>query len=116
MRPKTKLILVLLLPLQYLVIFILKKFPQFIEDYYSQGVYPIFSKISRYVFGWVPFSIGDLFYAFMIIMLVRWLYKNVRRLRSEPVLFVVDILAATSIIYFVSVSYTHLTLPTTPYV
>ena len=101
MRKKTRSILVILLPIQYIAILILRRFPQFIEDYYSQGLYPFLSKISRYVFGWIPFSIGDIFYALLIILLIRWFYKNIKRVRTEPILFVVDILASASVIYFV---------------
>ncbi|MEL6810273.1 MAG: DUF3810 domain-containing protein [Bacteroidota bacterium] len=101
MQKRTKVILTLLLPVQYIALLILRRFPEFIETYYSQGIFPYLSKLSRFVFGWIPFSVGDLFYALLIIMLARWLYKNVRRVRTEPVLFVVDITATLSIIYFV---------------
>lgn len=101
MQKRTKVILALLLPVQYIALLILRNFPGFIERYYSQGVYPYISKLSRYIFGWVPFSVGDLFYLLLIVFLIRWLYKNVRRIKKEPVLFVVDILASVSVIYFV---------------
>lgn len=100
MQKRTKVILTLLLPIQYIALLILKRFPQFIETYYSQGIYPYIGKISRYVFGWIPFSIGDIIYALLIIFLFRWLFKNIRRIGREPVLFALDITAALSIIYF----------------
>jgi len=101
MRKRTKVILVLLLPVQILVLQLLKKFPEFVENYYSQGLYPILSKLPRYLFGWIPFSMGDIFYTLIAIIALRWLYKNFRRLRLEPVAFVVDILASVSLVYFV---------------
>ena len=76
-------------------------FPDFIERYYSQGFYPYLSTASRYLFGWIPFSIGDVFYLLIGVLAIRWLYKNVRRLTFEPVRFFVDILATLSIVYFV---------------
>tara|TARA_B110000285_G_scaffold38137_2_gene41389 strand:- start:4190 stop:5185 length:996 start_codon:yes stop_codon:yes gene_type:complete len=76
-------------------------FPDFIERYYSQGFYPYLSTASRYLFGWIPFSIGDIFYLLIGVLAIRWLYKNVRRLTFEPVRFFVDILATLSIVYFV---------------
>jgi Protein of unknown function (DUF3810) len=100
MQKRTKVILTLLLPLQYITLLILKRFPQFIESYYSQGIYPHIAKLSRYVFGWIPFSIGDIIYALLIIFLIRWLFKNIKRLGREPVLFALDITATLSIIYF----------------
>ncbi|MBL4662534.1 MAG: DUF3810 domain-containing protein [Flavobacteriaceae bacterium] len=101
MRKRTKVILTLLLPVQYITLLILRRFPEFIETYYSRGLYPIIAKASRYVFGWVPFSVGDIFYTLLIILLLRWLFKNRRRIWTAPVSFVVDITASLSIIYFV---------------
>lgn len=98
---RIKLIIALFLPIQMVLLKFLRNFPQFIEDYYSQGLYPILSKISRYVFGWVPFSVGDLFYLLLSLIAIRWFYKNIRRIRFEPVWFMVDIAAALSIIYMV---------------
>ncbi len=101
MRKRTKVILALLLPVQYFSLLILRNFPSFIEKYYSQGIYPLLSKISRIVFGWIPFSVGDLLYLLLVLFFIRWLIKNIRRVRREPVAFVVDIMASLSIIYLV---------------
>ena len=87
MRKRTRLILALLLPIQFLLLHVLKMFPDFIERYYSQGFYPYLSTASRYLFGWIPFSIGDVFYLLIGVLAIRWLYKNVRRLTFEPVRF-----------------------------
>ena len=98
---RTKLVLALLLPVQYFGLRLLRNFPEFIETYYSQGLFPILSKMSRYLFGWIPFSIGDIFYVLIGILALRWLYKNVRRLTKEPVHFFIDIAATFSMVYFV---------------
>src|SRR6266404_1769501 len=42
----------------------------FIEEYYSNGIYPVISKIQRFLFGWLPFSIGDLVYGFFILVIL----------------------------------------------
>jgi hypothetical protein len=47
-------------------------YPGWVERNYSRGVYPFISKVQRFLFGWLPFSIGDLFYAFLILVV---LYK-----------------------------------------
>lgn len=44
----------------------------FIEKYYSNGLYLILSKISRTIFGWIPFSIGDVFYCIIILLIINW--------------------------------------------
>ena len=36
--------------------------PDWVERYYTFGFYPFVSKTLRYLFGWVPFSVGDLLY------------------------------------------------------
>lgn len=53
-------------------------YPEWVEKNYSQGVYPVISKIQRLLFGWIPFSIGDIFYAFLILVV---LYKTFQFLR-----------------------------------
>lgn len=45
-------------------------YPGWVERNYSRGLYPVIAKIQRFLFGWIPFSIGDLFYCFLIIVLV----------------------------------------------
>ena len=100
MQRRTAVILTLLLPIQIIFLQILKHFPGFVEKYYSLGFYPILSKASRYLFGWIPFSIGDIFYLLIGIMAIRWIYKNFHRLRFEPFRVLWDITATLSIVYF----------------
>lgn len=100
MRNKTPLILTLLLLVQIALLQVLKRFPEFVETYYSLGIYPVISKISRILFGWIPFSAGDVFYVLIGLYALRWIYKNFYRLRDEPVRFFVDITATISVVYF----------------
>ncbi|GAA4269813.1 DUF3810 domain-containing protein [Hyunsoonleella aestuarii] len=100
MLKKTKLVLALSILPQYLLIKLLSKSPEFIEQYYSNGLYPFLSKIFRYVFGWVPFSFGDIFYALAIIYAIQWFYKNRKRLRKDTKNWFIDIFVVISIIYF----------------
>lgn len=50
-------------------------YPGWVERNYSQGIYPVISKVQRFLFGWIPFSIGDLFYAFLILVIVFRTFK-----------------------------------------
>lgn len=100
MQKRTKLILSLLLPLQILGLQLLKRFPEFVETYYSLGLYPLITKASRFLFGWIPFSVGDIFYLLIAILAIRWIYKNIRRIGKEPLRFLLDITATVSIVYF----------------
>jgi len=45
-------------------------YPGLVERYYTYGLYPAIAAIQRFLFGWIPFSVGDLFYAFLIIVLI----------------------------------------------
>ncbi len=100
MQKRTSLYLTVFLVVQIIALQLLKHFPEFVEKYYSLGVYPWISKISRFLFGWVPFSVGDVFYALIIIIAIKWLYTNIRRLRKDSLYFFLDISAAVSVVYF----------------
>lgn len=102
MRTKrTKFILAVLLPLQYLGLLLLRQFPEFVETVYSNGIFPFFATILRYTFGWVPFSVGDLLYLLLGVYLVRWCFKNYKRIVKGPRGLLLDILSSISVIYFV---------------
>lgn len=51
-----------------------------VEKYYSTGVYPYISATQRILFGWIPFSAGDVFYAFAAIYLGYNLFKLIKRI------------------------------------
>ncbi len=53
-------------------------YPFLVESYYTYGVYPLISKIQRFLFGWIPFSIGDLFYAFILVFFIIKLVRLVK--------------------------------------
>jgi hypothetical protein len=45
-------------------------YPEWVEKNYSLGIYPVISKVQRFLFGWIPFSLGDVFYAFLILVIL----------------------------------------------
>lgn len=100
MNKKTKIILTLLLVLQLIGLQVLSYFPEFVEKYYSLGVFPFISKIFRYLLGWIPFSVGDVFYSAVTILVVRWLYFNIKTIRTKAVDFFLTITATLSVTYF----------------
>src|SRR5580692_12897290 len=59
---------------------IFSRFPEAVEKYYSNGLYPVTARIQRLLFGWVPFSVGDIFYGATAIWLVYGLVILVRRI------------------------------------
>src|SRR5690606_39023656 len=74
--------------------------PEFVEKYYSHDFYPWVSKAMRFVFGWIPFSVGDVLYSVMVIYSIRWLFINRKRLRKDTKNYILDIASAVSIAYF----------------
>ncbi|WP_299522128.1 DUF3810 domain-containing protein [Winogradskyella sp.] len=100
MRINKKLGLVIFLVIQILVIQVLKKFPEFIEQFYSNGLYIFISKLMRYAFGWIPFSIGDIFYTLASIYIIRWLIFNRKRILKDTINWLLDIGATLSMAYF----------------
>jgi hypothetical protein len=100
-RSRSDLLLTLLLPVQLLLLWGLRQSPDLVENIYSTGIYPYMSLIPRYLFGWIPFSIGDIFYPLIGLLALRWVYKNFRRLRYEPLAILLRVGAAASLVYFV---------------
>lgn len=101
MRNKFKIILFLSLPLQWLLVQWASRHSQWIESYYSTGIYPYIAKFLQNLFGWIPFSVGDLLYVALGIYLIRWLillFKKSAKSLKEKLL---DLAALLSIIYFV---------------
>jgi len=50
---------------------------EWVESIYSRGIYPIYCYIPKILFGWLPFSIGDLIYACLFIGLAWILIKAI---------------------------------------
>lgn len=71
-------ILTILLVMQWAFIQIIAKFPNSIEKYYSNGVYIYISKFFRLIFGWIPFSMGDILYFFVGLFLIKGIYTTVK--------------------------------------
>lgn len=85
---------------QILLVKWLSAYPELIESWYSEGIYPLISKSLRFVLGKIPFSFGDIFYTISTIYIIRWLFLNLKNLKTDFKRFIIDILCAISIIYF----------------
>ncbi|MCF3111889.1 DUF3810 domain-containing protein [Niabella sp. CC-SYL272] len=60
-----------------LLIKLVSLFPALVETWYTRGFYILVSKALRFLFGWIPFSIGDILYAVLIFFLI---YRGLRGL------------------------------------
>lgn len=54
----------------------------------------------RYVFGWLPVSVGDLLYTLLGLYVIRWLVINRKRITKDTKHWFLDVLSAISIGYF----------------
>jgi len=95
-----RLALAILFPFQVLFVKIITQFPDAIEKYYSNGIYPIISKTLRYLLGWLPFSVGDVFYTILILFVIRWFFKNWKGFYQKPKQTFTNIFGFVSVIYF----------------
>lgn len=97
---KKKYILPLLLVVQIIALKILALFPEFVESYYSNGFYSGLSRFERTLFGWIPFSFGDILYGIVIFFGLRWLWRSRKTLRSEWKDNLLKITGCISVLYF----------------
>ncbi|MEN1784302.1 MAG: DUF3810 domain-containing protein [Bacteroidota bacterium] len=74
--------------------------PEWIERYYSEGVYPYLSRFMRWHFGWIPFSMGDIFYTLLALAAIRFLYLHGRRIWKRPSGVILDLGVVAAIAYF----------------
>lgn len=99
-KEKINKILTISLPLQIGIVYLLSYFPNFVEKFYTNGIYIGISSLLRSVFGGIPFSVGDLIYAFLIIMISRNIITIIKRRfkKIKPLLFQLG--AIFSVFYF----------------
>lgn len=74
--------------------------PDLVERYYSTGIYPIISQFFRILFGWIPFSVGEVIYTLLVILGLRYIIKNWARIKRHPWLFLRNGVLALSVFYF----------------
>ena len=98
---KTYKIASLFLVIQWASIQLLSKFPMVVEQYYSNGLYPFLSKIYQFIFGWVPFSVGDLFYISLLIVAFKGIYSLFKTKSFQFKIGFLKFGAFLSVIYFI---------------
>ena len=86
---------------QIVVVKVLGNEPEWIETYYSEGIYPYVAQFLRFLFGWIPFSMGDIFYTILAFSALRYLYLYGKNLWKRPKHFFLDIGCVLSIAYFI---------------
>lgn len=75
---KQRLILIGVFFILLILIFSLKNYPDFVEKYYSMGLYPYIRKGFQFLFNYIPFSIGDILYVLLVISLILGIFQIIR--------------------------------------
>ena len=66
-----------------------------IENNYSNGIYPAFSKALRFIFGVFPFSLGDLLYGLIGVYLLYSIFSSIfhrNKVKKENTSFITRVL------------------------
>ncbi len=95
-----KYILPTFLLIQILVLQIIPYFPEFVERFYSNGLYIFISKISRLTLGKIPFSAGDVMYGILILYLLKSIWKTRKTWKQEWKNNVLKALSVLSVAFF----------------
>ncbi len=56
-----------------------------VENQYATRIYPAFGRFLRYLFGWLPFSIGDVLYGLLIVWLIWNLFSAIKAVIKKEV-------------------------------
>jgi hypothetical protein len=97
---KINLYLSLFLVVQILLMRFIATTPEFVENYYSTGIYPIISSFFRISFGWIPFSVGDILIFYFIYRAIRFVYRLFKSRFKHGLSKLLQITAFCSVIYF----------------
>src|ERR1700735_5410389 len=62
------------------VIKVFSYYPAAVEKYYSRGVYLFTARLQRFLFGWLPFSVGDILYFAAAVIILYRLIRLIRQL------------------------------------
>ncbi|UNY97545.1 DUF3810 domain-containing protein [Zhouia spongiae] len=100
MSKRLKTILALSIFPQIIIVKWLGNHPDWIETYYSNGFYPLLSKSLRYAFGWIPFSMGDIFYTITTILIIRFLILKGKMFFAQTRSFFREMFILISFLYF----------------
>ena len=74
--------------------------PDLIERYYSEGIYPYIAGFFRILYGWIPFSVGDILYFLLAVLALRYGIKHRLEIKAYPLRFVRNVVFVLSIAYF----------------
>lgn len=99
-KEKRNLLLSIFLFFQIGIVAVLSNYPSLIDNYYVKGLYPFIANTLRFLFGWIPFSIGDILYALLIFLILRFLRQLIFNKSKKRINIIIQFVAGISIFYF----------------
>jgi hypothetical protein len=100
MKYKINKILSIFLIIQIVLVKTIAKYPNLVENYYSNGIYKNISSFLRTVFGWIPFSVGDVLYFLIIVWVVISIVKFYKQKSKNWTGLFFSLTSKLSIVYF----------------
>ncbi len=100
MRSRFKIGIALSLPIQLLAVNWMSAHPQWVETYYSLGLYPHIAAFFRRLYGWIPFSVGDVLYFSLSVVAVIYLIRKWHWIRNHFWSFIRDVFVLISVLHF----------------
>ncbi|PZX94956.1 DUF3810 domain-containing protein [Flavobacterium aquariorum] len=97
---KRSYILPLFLLIQIIILKIIQFFPEYVEHFYSNGIYVYISEFSRIILGKFPFSMGDCLYFILIVLLAKWFWTKRKSWKEEWKNNLLSVLSVLSVFYF----------------
>lgn len=83
-----------------LIFFIFSNYPNLTESIYSTGIYPYIGITLRFLFGKIPFSVGDVFYTCIGLFPIYFLVKNRKKIFKNFKVILSQAVLSLSIIVF----------------
>ena len=108
-RDKIAVFTLVLLLIGIFLFSLIEKNSQWIEAFYARGFYRFYSHVPRFILGYIPFSLGDLFYVvvvafliYLVIKLIGNLWKRRWKNSFRSVLLVINLLLGVYFFFYLS--------------
>ncbi|VXB99902.1 DUF3810 domain-containing protein [Maribacter litoralis] len=85
---------------QFIIVKWLATRTDLVEKYYSMGIYPIISNFFRLLFGWIPFSVGDLLYFSLSVLALLYIVRKRKHIWRNKLKFLENVGMVLAVTYF----------------
>jgi hypothetical protein len=83
----------------YLLIQVMAQFPNFVEDYYSNGLYPIIALVVSNISGLFPFSLSEVAFWFILLFGIPFVINRIRKKRMPAGRIFMNLLTTAAVFY-----------------